>query len=173
MKTRCNRRALEPVTFTYFQSPWGQILVAQNPRGLTAIQFRQGSNVKAPDPRWRFVRKLDGDAVAQLQAYFAGERREFDLPLALEGTPFQREVWMALREIPYGATVAYADLARRIGRPHAFRAVGAANGRNPLPIVVPCHRVIGSDGTLTGYGGGLHIKAALLALERKHRNFRS
>lgn len=103
--------------------------------------------------------------VAQLTEYFAGKRRSFDLELAPHGTPFQLRVWQALREIPYGATISYADLARRIGQPSAMRAVGAANGRNPIPIVVPCHRVIGKDGTLTGFGGGLPCKQALLALE--------
>lgn len=103
--------------------------------------------------------------VAQLGEYFAGARRSFDLELAPHGTPFQLRVWQALREIPYGQTISYAELARRIGQPSAMRAVGAANGRNPIPIVVPCHRVIGKDGGLTGFGGGLPCKQALLALE--------
>ena len=102
----------------------------------------------------------------QLNAYFARELEDFDLPLAPPGTAFQLEVWAALRAIPYGETVTYGELARRIGRPRASRAVGAANGANPLPIVVPCHRVVGADGSLTGFGGGLPIKSALLALER-------
>ncbi len=99
--------------------------------------------------------------------YFAGEREEFDLPLAPEGTPFQQEVWRRLCAIPYGETISYGELARRIGNPQASRAVGLANGSNPIPIVIPCHRVIGSNGKLTGYGGGLPIKEKLLALERK------
>ncbi len=102
---------------------------------------------------------------AQLRAYFAGELRAFDVPLAVAGTPFQRAVWEALLAIPYGETVSYGELARRIGRPAAVRAVGLANGRNPVSIVVPCHRVIGSSGALTGYGGGLDRKRHLLALE--------
>ena len=102
---------------------------------------------------------------AQLGEYFAGRRRTFDLPLTPEGTTFQCSVWMALRAIPYGATISYRALAERIGRPSAMRAVGAANGRNPLPIVVPCHRVIGADGSLTGFGGGLPTKRFLLELE--------
>ena len=105
--------------------------------------------------------------VSQLRSYFAGEREEFDLPLAPEGTPFQQEVWRRLCEIPYGETISYGELARRIGNPQASRAVGLANGSNPIPIVIPCHRVIGSNGKLTGYGGGLPIKEKLLALERK------
>ena len=104
-------------------------------------------------------------AEAQLGEYFAGRRRRFELPLAPQGTPFQRQVWQALAGIPYGATVSYAQLARQIGNPAGLRAVGAANGRNPLPIVLPCHRVIGADGELTGFGGGLPVKQFLLQLE--------
>ncbi len=107
----------------------------------------------------------DHAVAAQLREYFAGTRRTFELELAPRGTPFQLEVWKALCEIPYGDTITYAELARRIGRPAAVRAVGAANGANPIPIVVPCHRVIGSNGTLTGYGGGIERKQFLLALE--------
>jgi methylated-DNA-[protein]-cysteine S-methyltransferase len=105
------------------------------------------------------------EAIAQLEEYFAGERRDFSLPLPLEGTPFQTTVWSALRTIPYGATVSYGELARRIGRPSASRAVGAANGANPLPIILPCHRVIGADRSLKGFGGGLETKRFLLAFE--------
>ncbi|GGP34254.1 methylated-DNA--protein-cysteine methyltransferase [Saccharothrix coeruleofusca] len=110
-----------------------------------------------------------GEAVAQLAEYFAGERTSFDLPLSLRGTPFQRTVWSALREIPYGETVSYGELARSMGRPTAARAVGLANGRNPIGIIVPCHRVIGSTGGLTGYGGGLDRKRHLLDFERSLR----
>jgi O-6-methylguanine DNA methyltransferase len=105
------------------------------------------------------------DAACQLRAYFAGERRDFELPLAARGTPFQREVWAAVAAIPYGETAAYAQIAAAVGRPSACRAVGAANGRNPLPVIVPCHRVIGAAGALTGYGGGLDRKRSLLDLE--------
>jgi methylated-DNA-[protein]-cysteine S-methyltransferase len=104
-------------------------------------------------------------AADQLREYFAGERIEFDLPLRPDGTSFQRRVWATLAEIPYGETWSYGELARRIGSPTAFRAVGAANGQNPLPIVLPCHRVIGADGSLTGFGGGLHLKRFLLEHE--------
>lgn len=104
-------------------------------------------------------------AVAQLREYFAGSRRDFDLALELHGTDFQRAVWEELCRIPYGATISYGELARRIGKPSAIRAVGAANGANPIPVIVPCHRVIGSNGTLTGYGGGLHRKERLLEIE--------
>jgi methylated-DNA-[protein]-cysteine S-methyltransferase len=104
-------------------------------------------------------------ARVQLEEYFSGNRKQFDLPLAPQGTPFQQEVWHTLATIPYGETISYAQLAQRIGKPTAMRAVGAANGRNPLPIVLPCHRVIGADGSLTGFGGGLPTKQFLLELE--------
>jgi methylated-DNA-[protein]-cysteine S-methyltransferase len=104
-------------------------------------------------------------AVKQLEEYFAGERTQFDLPLELEGTPFQKDVWLALGEIPYGKTISYAELASMVGRPTAFRAVGQANGANPIPIVLPCHRVLASGGRIGGYGGGLDMKRQLLALE--------
>lgn len=107
------------------------------------------------------------ETIRQLKAYFAGELEEFDLPLAPEGTAFQLKVWENLCDIPFGETISYGELARRIGNPNASRAVGLANGSNPIPIIIPCHRVIGSNGKLTGYGGGLPIKEKLLALERK------
>ena len=107
------------------------------------------------------------ETIRQLRAYFAGELETFDLALAPQGTPFQLAVWNRLCEIPYGETISYGELARRIGNPNASRAVGLANGSNPIPIVIPCHRVIGSNGKLTGYGGGLPIKEKLLALERR------
>lgn len=106
-------------------------------------------------------------AAAQLDAYFAGELTTFDLPLALRGSGFQRTVWTGLQDIPYGETISYGELARRIGQPSASRAVGLANGRNPVSIVVPCHRVIGADGSLTGYGGGMERKRFLLGLEER------
>lgn len=106
-------------------------------------------------------------AIGQLKAYFAGERTDFDLPLRLSGTPFQRRVWQELRQIPYGETISYGELAERVGNPAASRAVGMANGRNPVGIIVPCHRVVGANGSLTGYGGGLGRKEQLLALERR------
>jgi methylated-DNA-[protein]-cysteine S-methyltransferase len=102
------------------------------------------------------------EAARQLREYFAGTRTAFTVPIDLVGTPFQRQAWFGLADIPYGETVSYAEQARRLGRPRAVRAVGAANGRNPVPIVLPCHRVVGSDGSLTGFGGGLHVKQALL-----------
>ena len=135
---------------------------------LRGIWFpRNGEPVK-PQPDWEAsLTGPVGEAIRQLGEYFAKMRVEFDLPLATEGTPFQRSVWRVLREIPYGATISYGELARRVGNPKASRAVGSANGKNPLPIVIPCHRVIASDGTLGGFGGGLPAKEALLALERE------
>lgn len=111
------------------------------------------------------VRDEESGVAAQLAGYFAGRRRTFELDLAPAGTPFQLDVWNALREIPYGEAIPYSELARRIGRPKSVRAVGAANGANPIPIIIPCHRVIGANGTLTGYGGGIEKKQWLLALE--------
>lgn len=119
---------------------------------------------QVPAPVARQLAALRG----ALDAYFSGREIAFDVPLAPAGTPFQRDVWTALREIPFGATASYAEIARRIGRPRAVRAVGAANARNPIAILVPCHRVIGADGSLTGYAGGLERKRALLALEARN-----
>jgi methylated-DNA-[protein]-cysteine S-methyltransferase len=147
-----------------YESPLGPLTLFAGPRGLTGIAFpRRAAGV---DERDRDPAALAG-AAAQLEAYFGGERRVFDLPLDLGGTPFQRRVWAELRRIPYGATVSYSELAERVGRADIVRAVAAAVGRTPVPIVVPCHRVLGADGSLTGYGGGLHRKRALLDLEAR------
>lgn len=140
---------------------------------LTLVVNDDGALVRCTfaEDAWPVDATRDDDrcaaVAAQLTEYFAGTRQSFDLPLAFEGTEFQRAVWTALLDIPYGTTTTYAELARRIGRPAAVRAVGAANGANPIPIIVPCHRVIGSNGTLTGYGGGLPRKQQLLALETR------
>jgi len=145
-------------------TPVGLLRLSGDEEGLRGTSFQNRFRpVEAKDPER--ARELFREVIAQLEAYFAGERRGFDLPLAPEGTPFQREVWSALLAIPYGETVSYGELARRLGRPNASRAVGAANGRNPIPIIIPCHRVIGADGSLTGFGGGLAIKRRLLELE--------
>lgn len=143
-------------------SPVGPLgLEAQGER-ITRIDLRS-PHAPTPAPLMGVL----AEASRQLTAYFAGHLRAFDLPLGPAGTPFQLEVWQALQTIPYGETWSYRDLARRINRPAAVRAVGAANGQNPLPIVIPCHRVIGSDGKLVGFGGGLDMKRALLALEQR------
>jgi methylated-DNA-[protein]-cysteine S-methyltransferase len=145
-------------------SPVGPLLVAADESGLRLIHF-QGAHRRGPEPTWQRDPAAFRDLVAQLREYFRGERRAFDLPLAPRGTPFQLATWRALTTIPFGETISYEELARRVGRPSASRAVGAANGANPLPIVVPCHRVIGKNGSLTGFGGGLNTKRALLELE--------
>jgi methylated-DNA-[protein]-cysteine S-methyltransferase len=150
-----------------FQSPLGTMLLAASDRGLAGVWFvgqRHGPDASGwrEDPQHPVL----VEAIAQLRAYFAGERVTFDLPLDLQaGTAFQQSVWDALRTIPRGGTTSYAELARRVGKPKAARAIGAAVGRNPVSIVVPCHRVLGTDGTLTGYAGGLERKTALLRLE--------
>jgi len=146
-------------------SPVGRLLLAGDRRSLIHVCFQSGPRPFRPQAGWIAEAAPFRTAVAQLEEYFAGERRTFDLALAPRGTEFQQRVWQALREIPYGNTISYGELARRIGKPSAPRAVGLANGANPLPIIVPCHRVIGTDGSLTGFGGGLPIKRRLLALE--------
>ncbi len=147
-------------------SPVGPLLLAADGDGLRLVEFHSPRHPMARAGEWRQGENdVLRDARAQLDEYFAGTRREFDLPLAPRGTAFQLDVWRCLRAISYGETISYAELARRIDKPSAMRAVGAANGRNPLPIVVPCHRVIGADGTLTGFGGGLPTKRFLLELE--------
>jgi methylated-DNA-[protein]-cysteine S-methyltransferase len=146
-------------------SPVGRLLLAGDREALTRVHFQAGRCPLRPPPHWRQYAAPFAPALAQLEEYFAGLRRAFQLPLALQGTAFQRAVWQGLREIPYGQTVSYGELARRLGLAGGARAVGLANGANPLPIIVPCHRVIGADGSLTGFGGGLSIKRALLSLE--------
>jgi methylated-DNA-[protein]-cysteine S-methyltransferase len=148
---------------TTVDSPVGPLLLTSDGASLTRLLF-----AAEPDPSWSTdpCPVLD-EAARQLAEYFAGERRDFDLPLDPVGTPFQLAVWAALRDIPYAETINYGQLAGRVGNPHASRAVGLANGRNPISIVVPCHRVIGANGSLTGYGGGLERKRTLLELERR------
>jgi methylated-DNA-[protein]-cysteine S-methyltransferase len=145
------------------ESPLGELLLVGDGRALTGLYMDA-----APEPGWERDPAAFREAAGQLRAYFAGELREFDLALAPDGTPFQQEVWAALREIPYGQTITYSELAAAVGRARAVRAVGAANGRNPISIVIPCHRVIGAGGALTGYGGGLGRKRMLLDLEAAH-----
>jgi methylated-DNA-[protein]-cysteine S-methyltransferase len=149
-------------TWTIYESPLGPLTLIGDGDGLHALCFPGRSGPL--DERDRGRESLAA-AVAQLDEYFAGERREFTMALCLQGTPFQQRVWAALRSIPFGATCSYGELAARIGRLDRIRAVGAAVGRTPVPIIVPCHRVIGADGSLTGYGGGLQRKQTLLDLE--------
>ena len=149
-------------------SPLGELLLVADGEQLTGLHFIDQKYLPTRDGDWHHAPALPvlDETRRQLDEYFAGARRSFELPLAPTGTAFQQEVWRALREIPYGTTTTYGEIAQRLNCPAASRAVGAANGRNPLGIVVPCHRVIGSQGQLTGYAGGLHRKQALLALER-------
>jgi methylated-DNA-[protein]-cysteine S-methyltransferase len=154
--------------YCYLDTPIGELLLAGEDGALAMIGFPKGSMRRDPETDWIYNEKPLAKARQQLEEYFAGTRKEFDLPLRIKGTEFQVSVLNALQEIPYGKTASYGEIARRIGRPKAVRAVGAANGRNPIPIVVPCHRVIGSSGDLTGFGGGLDTKAALLRLEAEN-----
>ena len=155
---------------TVIDSPLGPLTLVADDGMLTGLYLNRQRHAPATE---RFGEPADetnapfAETSRQLKEYFAGQRTEFDLPLAPDGTPFQRRVWAALREIPYGETISYGRLADRIGRPTAARAVGLANGRNPIGIVVPCHRVIGANGKLTGYGGGVERKEHLLAFERE------
>jgi methylated-DNA-[protein]-cysteine S-methyltransferase len=161
-----NTGASEPVAWIETTSPIGPLRLTGNGAGLTGLylsEYRHGPVEFAKQDQLDDPVLLE--ASRQLQAYFAGERREFDLPLAPYGSDFQRRVWNALLEIPYGETISYLELARRLGDPRAVRAVGSANGRNPISIIIPCHRVIGADGSLVGYGGGLERKRWLLRHE--------
>jgi methylated-DNA-[protein]-cysteine S-methyltransferase len=153
--------------YTCIETSLSSLLLTSDGALLTGLYMDEQRHGAAPGADW--VRDDEAapfpEARRQLAAYFEGRLQEFDLPLTMEGTAFQQRVWEELRKIPYGVTISYGELARRIGRPKGSRAVGLANGRNPIGIIVPCHRVIGADGRLTGYGGGLPRKAALLALE--------
>jgi methylated-DNA-[protein]-cysteine S-methyltransferase len=156
---------MSEIFWTEVETPIGSLLLAGTASALRTVRLPGNRLGHAPEPEWVFDPRPLRAAKDQLTEFFAGRRRQFELSLEPIGTAFQLTVWRALEAIPFGTTVSYAELARRIGRPEAVRAVGLANGANPLPIVVPCHRVIGSDGSLTGYGGGLELKRALLALE--------
>lgn len=153
--------------FTTLDTPVGELLLSGNAEILQLIAFPTGSRVVPVRPHWRRDDALYPETKTQFTEYFAGERTRFTFPMQMVGTDFQKSVWHALRTIPHGATTTYGGLAKRIGRPKASRAVGAANGANPLSIVVPCHRVVGSTGALTGFGGGLEVKKYLLSLESR------
>ncbi len=154
--------------YDYLDSPIGRLLLLADEQGLRRIDFPGAHQEACIEPGWRRGRRFLVPVIEQLQAYFAGERLDFDLALAATGTPFRHKVWDELTRIPYGVTISYGELARRIRQPSASRAVGLANGANPIPIIVPCHRVIGSNGKLTGFGGGLPTKQWLLEHERRH-----
>lgn len=168
--------------YGFLETPVGRLLVARDRAGVRRIHFcrpaKAGPYVRGEARPYVHAgwERHDGafrDVATQLREYFEGSRRAFELQLVPEGTPFQLRVWSALDDIPYGETISYGQLASRVGARSAARAVGLANGSNPLPIVIPCHRVIGANGKLTGYGGGLAIKERLLALERGERRLMS
>lgn len=154
--------------YCYFDTLIGELLLAGEVNTLSLIGFPKGVMRRDPEPDWIYNEEPFADVREQLAEYFSGERKDFDLPLRIAGTEFQLSVLEALQEIPYGETRSYGAIAKQIGRPKAVRAVGAANGRNPIPIIVPCHRVIGHTGDLTGFGGGLDTKKALLRLEAEN-----
>jgi methylated-DNA-[protein]-cysteine S-methyltransferase len=152
--------------YQWTESPVGRLLLVADDGGLRELLFERGRTAPAIDASWKDNDRLLREPIRQLRAFFAGERQHFDLELNPQGTGFQQRVWGALQEIPFGETISYRELARRLGNPAASRAVGLANGSNPIAIIIPCHRVIGSKGTLTGYGGGLENKRWLLDFER-------
>lgn len=155
--------------YCYHSSPIGKLLLAGDGEHLSLLGFPNGKMARQHEPGWVRDAAPFRPTGAQLDQYFAGELVEFDLPLKPAGTVFQEQVWQALTEIPYGKTWSYGELARHIGKPKASRAVGAANGLNPIPVIIPCHRVIGSNGQLTGFGGGLETKEFLLGLEAQRQ----
>lgn len=154
-------------------SPIGELVLASSEKGLAAVLLpgkgKHRQRLKKLYPRMEFEEAAGPNrhAAEQLKAYFAGNRTTFDLKLDLRGTPFQIQAWGAVRKVPYGETRSYGDIARIIGKPNAHRAVGRANKMNPIPIVIPCHRIIGSDGSMTGYGGGIPLKDQLIRMERR------
>jgi methylated-DNA-[protein]-cysteine S-methyltransferase len=151
--------------YTTLDSPIGELLLLGDGHVLHGLYMQHGRRPIEIGPAWERAAEPFVAVQAQLREYFAGERTTFEVPLALDGSSFERRVWSALQQIPYGETISYGQLARGIGQPAAARAVGLANGRNPVAVIVPCHRVIGANGTLTGYGGGLERKRLLLELE--------
>jgi methylated-DNA-[protein]-cysteine S-methyltransferase len=157
---------MESIYFTRTKSPAGPLLLALSSRGLMKLEFDRGQLAQGDRQTWQESANALQPWLRQLDEYFSGHRQDFTLPLDLRGTDFQLKCWRALLDIPYGQTCSYRDIAQVIAHPHAFRAVGMSNNRNPIAIVVPCHRVIASDGSLCGYGGGLDIKRKLLDLEQ-------
>ena len=169
-----NRRAVpsaEPASPTYFDiiaSPIGDLYITARDGAITGLHMGAPRGGEEAVGRWNREPRMLAAARAQLEAYLAGELTTFDLALSSKGTPFQQQVWAELRKIPYGETISYVELATRVGNPKAMRAVGAANGRNPIAIIVPCHRVIGANGSMTGFGGGIERKVWLLRHEAAH-----
>jgi methylated-DNA-[protein]-cysteine S-methyltransferase len=165
MQTEQNKQTAHTL-YTTIASPIGELLLVGDGSSLSGLYMQDGRKPKRIDRGWTESAAPFAEARSQLDEYFAGERTTFDVQLAPAGAPFELEVWRALQSIPYGETVSYGEIARRVGQPAAARAVGTANGRNPIAVIVPCHRVIGADGSLTGYGGGLERKRLLLELEQ-------
>jgi len=157
--------------YCHYQSPVGRLLLAGTNDALHLISFPEGKGTRQVQPGWQQNEKPFAHAIAELQQYFAGERQVFSIPFELHGTQFRKKVWLALAEIPFGQIITYGEMAKRVGNPKASRAVGAANGANNLPILLPCHRVIGANRKLTGFGGGLPTKQFLLRLENKNVQF--
>ena len=155
--------------YSYVESPIGDLLVAGDDGVLKLVSFPRGSQAREPGEGWERNDSEFDEVRRELGEYFEGKRESFDVPLEADGTDFQRDVLGALQQIPYGETRTYGEIAEHLGKPKASRAVGAANGRNPIPILIPCHRVIGSDGSLTGFGGGIDTKEFLLSLERRQK----
>ena len=151
--------------YTMVASPIGELLLLSDGHALLGLSMQEGRHPIRIQPDWQPAQAPFAAVREQLTEYFAGSRTTFDVPLQMAGSPFQLRVWQALCDIPYGTTTSYGELARRVGKPSAARAVGLANGQNPIAVIVPCHRVIGADGSLTGYGGGLDRKRFLLGLE--------
>lgn len=158
----------DKVFFWFMQSPLGSLLLTANEESLTGVYMGREQGMTTEEGWFKQERPVLKEAEKQLSAYFSGKLRSFNLPICLKGTPFQMSVWEALKGIPYGSTVSYGAIADLIGNPKAVRAVGYANGRNPIPIIIPCHRVIGADGSLTGYESGLDKKDWLLKHEEKY-----
>jgi methylated-DNA-[protein]-cysteine S-methyltransferase len=166
MQTEQNNQTTQTL-YTTMASPIGELLLVGDGETLSGLYMQDGRKPQRIATDWSESAAPFADVKRQLEEYFAGERTTFEVKLAAEGAPFEREVWHALEEIPFGETVSYGEIARRVGQPTAARAVGTANGRNPIAVIVPCHRVIGADGSLTGYGGGLERKRLLLELESR------
>ena len=156
---------LAAVLYTTIESPLDELLLLGDGVRLYGLVMQAGRKPRTVQPGWKREPTAFADVETQLHEYFTGERTNFELELDPRGTPFQQRIWQALREIPYGETSSYGELAARIGRPSAARAVGAANGANPIAVIIPCHRLIGASGALTGYAGGVDRKQALLELE--------
>jgi O-6-methylguanine DNA methyltransferase len=160
---------METLLYVCTSSPVGPLFLAASTKGLVRLEFEgRGLEINPSTVQLRESKRALAPYLREIEEYFSGERREFSFPLDLRGTEFQLACWRALLEIPYGETRSYRDIAKAIGHPHAYRAVGMSNNRNPVAIVVPCHRVIASSGSLCGYGGGVDVKRKLLDLEREH-----